>query len=871
MSNGFVTPFLRIYQSTKTYFISCLVVQNKNYYFLPLQADDVSASAQAAPTVNVEQIIEFDDAEALPPMDMSNFLNKTFDTDHDDAADLAGYLSRPVRIASIPWVEGVLLDTAINPWGLFFDNLYIKKKLDNFARLRCDLHLKFVINSSPFYYGCVRAAWRPMHFPIRVGATRPEDRIPFSQAPGVYLEPSKMSSVEMVLPFLWSGAWLDIGVKNQFDDMGNLDFVEYAALQSANGVVGSGITISVYAWASNIKLCGPTTGLALQSDEYADKGTGTISGPATTMAKIASMFSNVPVIGPFAKATTIGAKAVSSIAKIFGYSNPPVIDDVHGFHPKAFHAFANVETRMPIDRLCVDPKNEVTIDNSVCNVDGEDPLSFSNTIGRESFVESNVWTSAMAVNTPIFTGLVAPGQTTYDIGAIQNREYMTPLCYFGRMFDYWRGSIVYTIKFVKTKYHKGRVVISWDPNLSIIGVNGVETAIFSKVVDLELQDEVEFTIPYKAISPYLRNTNQDLISPAAVPVLTLNKLFHNGMFTVRVLNVLSGPAANPSVDLLLYMRPGDDFRYAKPKELTNNLTTLTVQSNDYVDSSITHETPTHDSAIDLITVGESFISLRPLLHRTSLSHIEVFGQYKTSAIAYVPAGNQLTTNLIPRIPPPFGYDPTYGLHWGASLTGLPAQRINYAKNHPLRYILNAFVGYRGSTNIHVNPVCPASINYIDSLAASRLYQDINYDIVNQNVNRFTATSAASDDSSLARASVTTSGAYTRKSGGQSGISLTNTNVQSALSVNVPQYSQMRFSLAPYEFKDLPYRSGTKIYDNVQVTAQFSTDTAGSALLAWPSMEVYYSAGVDFNPVFFVAVPFMYTYGTPNPNNAYTPV
>jgi len=829
------------------------------------------ADTEAVAETNVQQIIEFDDAEALPTLDMSNFLNKTFDTDSDSAADLSGYLSRPVKIASIPWVEGVLLDTDINPWSLFFSNTFIRKKLDNFSRIRCDLHLKFVINSSPFYYGCVRAAWRPMQFPIRVGSTRPEDRIPFSQAPGVYLEPSKMSSVEMVLPFLWTGAWLDIGQIDQFTAMGNLDFVEYAALQSANAVVGTGITISVYAWAENIVMCGPTTGLALQSDEYADGGKGTISGPATTVANLASMFSSIPVIGPFATATTIGANAVSSIAKLFGYSNPPVIDDVHGFHGKAFHAFANVETRMPIDRLCIDPKNEVTIDNSVCNVDGEDPLTFANTIGRESFIESTAWTSVLAVDTPIYTGLVAPGHVVIDSSSpLQDREYSTPLSYFGRMFDYWRGSLIYKIKFIKTQYHKGRVVISWDPNVSVIGSSDIETAVYSKVVDLELQDEVEFSIPYKAISPYLRNTTADMITSSATPTLTLDKLFHNGMFTVRVLNVLTGPAANPSIDVLLYMRPGDDFRYARPTDLPRTATTLSVQSNDYIDTDIAHEDPTHDSAIDLITVGESYISLRPLLHRTSLSAIQPIGQYATSDVAFVAAGNQFTTNLIPRIPAPWGYDPTNGVNWAASQTGGDSQRFNFVKNHPIRWVLNCFVGYRGSTNIHVNPICPASIQYIDSLAASRHYFGTTINPTLQNVNRTTHRVSPIGDSALARTVNVTSGGVVVKSSGQTGVSLTNTNVQSALSVNVPQYSQMRFNLAPYAFRNVTYDGGPNVYDNVVVNTQFSTETDGSATTPWPSMEIYYSAGVDFNPVFFICAPFIYRYDVPNSVSAYEP-
>jgi hypothetical protein len=129
---------------------------------------------------------------------------------------------------------------------------------------------------------------------------------------------------------------------------------------------------------------GPTTSLALQSDEYSTTS-GTISGPAMAVAGYSRYFENIPFIGSFARATNIGATAVASIAKLFGYSNPPMIDDVHPFQPKSFHAFANVETRMPIDKFCVDPKNEVTIDNTVCDIDPIDPLSFKNTYERISY------------------------------------------------------------------------------------------------------------------------------------------------------------------------------------------------------------------------------------------------------------------------------------------------------------------------------------------------------------------------------------------------------------------------------------------------------------------------------------------------------
>ena len=109
-------------------------------------------------------------------------------------AGLAEFLSRPVRIQTVTWnlsdPRGLL--ALVDPWRVFFDNASIKNKLNNFAFLRCNLKLKFLVNASPFYYGSVRACYQPLlNFkPTTIatgtqsGETTPE-LIPYSQPPGV--------------------------------------------------------------------------------------------------------------------------------------------------------------------------------------------------------------------------------------------------------------------------------------------------------------------------------------------------------------------------------------------------------------------------------------------------------------------------------------------------------------------------------------------------------------------------------------------------------------------------------------------------------------------------------------------------------------
>lgn len=820
-------------------------------------------------STHIQQNIRFDDAELNEDKDFSSTFYKTLDQDVDTTAGLANFLSRPVRIATTTWNEGAFLTASFNPWTLYFNNAVIKRKLENYSRLRCTLKLKFVINASPFYYGIMRACYFPYGTNIPYSTT--DDQIIFSQTPGVYLEPSKMSSADMKLPFIWPLTFIDINQISHFNQMGTLQFLEYTGLRSANGVAGAGVTITTFAWAEDVEVSGPTTALALQGDEYSENN-GVISGPATTVAKISSMLSSAPIIGPFAKASEIGANSVASIAKLFGYSNPPMIDNVVPYQPKSFHAFANVETRTPIDKLSLDPKNEVTIDNSLVGAPKDDPLSFENTVCRESFVRGTLWTGAYIPSTPLFTAVVNPAQVIQTTAGLLDTRYYTPLSYFGEMFNYWRGSLIYKFKFVKSKYHKGRVIVSWDPEKSLIGVTDPETAVFSRVIDLEFEDEVEIEIPYKALSPFLETSPSDSVTNSTSPVLTLDPLYHNGSLQMRVLNVLTGPAISPEIDVLMYVRAGANFQYARPQSVNNAYTTLPVQGDE---ENIENASKPLDPSLNEVTMGEIISSLRPLMHRTSYSFTQLLGAPQSGASSYVVAGHQFNTNIISRLPRPYGYDPGNGYNWATAVVGVGNHQFNYVTYHPLRWVLNCFVGYRGSTNVHINPISTSRVPTLDNIDVSRFYGSTVLSATTKNVNKFTITTANYAESTLNRAASTYQTTYTgsvpRRTIGASGMSLTNTRTQAALSVNVPQFSKFKFYTAKYDTSlDASQPDYKQFYDNLRVSSYFVTPDATTSSLTWPAMDVYYSAGVDFMPVYFVCVPRIYEYGGPTAVDSYTP-
>jgi hypothetical protein len=826
--------------------LSKLRKQERNLRPSVLQSAEMTDTENTIEDVVQAENIMFRDGALSERVTMGDMTSGGYDQDADSTAALGEFLSRPVKIYSLTWPESTFTQTSIKPWQLYFNTLQIRNKLTNYSRIQCKLHLKFIVNASPFYYGSLRACYFPLTDP-RSTYSAANDQIPFSQVPGVYLEPQNMTTAEMVLPFLWPRNWLDATTLSDFTNMGTLNFLQYANLRSANGVTGSGITVAVYAWAEEVQLMGPSYQAALQSDEY-DDTRGTISGPATAVASFADQVTSVPVVGDFARATAIGARAVAGIAKLFGYSNPPMIDDVMPVQAKTFHAFANTETRMPIDKLSVDPKNEVTISSSVTGVDEPDPLAFSNLLSRESFLQGALWANSSPPDTLLWSTLVAPG---YQV----TNTYSTypPVAYFGSMFRFWRGSLIYKFRFIKTRYHTGRVFISWDPAGDITATPDTETVTFTRVVDLQVEDEVEIIVPYKATAPYLDTGMHSSFSNGATPSYTYSANAFNGSLVVRVQNILTGPAVSPQIDILVYVRAGDDFMYAVPQNITTGLTprdptgVLQSQESDDIDM----QTHSVDETVSAITTGELICSLRPLLHRTSLAYTQFAGEN----VSTVAAGLQHTLNWIWRVP--------YGL--GRMNTGysmaVPATpyAYNFAPNHPIDWVLNAFVGYRGSTNIAINVSgIGDNARMVTALSMERFYGNPIFQSGHPVRNAATNTTSFLAPGTLARDVVDKAyHAY-----GQPGMTLTNVQGQPALMASVPQYLKARFLTAFTSVRNIDPKTNTRFYDEVAVRCEFATSSTSSATANWPVLSYYYSAGVDFQPIFFLCTPRLFASAIP---------
>lgn len=822
-------------------------------FHLKVQGDDgIDMEATSTTDETLEQNVGFTD----PPNNVISSIPHPMaylKVDSSQNIELGSFLQRPVQIYQKTWAVGNTIDAAsdnFRPWHAYFNKTSIKKKLDNYYMVRCNLHLKFVINASPFFYGCVLSSYQPMTdfnpAPVVISASDRLENVPFSQRPHIYLYPQNSQGGEMVLPFLYHKNWLNATSSTDLTNMGIIYLNSFNELKNANGVVSDNIDITVYAWAEDIEVAGPTPALAVQGkskDEYSHEGV--VSRPASAIARAAGKLSSLPVIGEFATATSYAAGAVADIAALFGYTNVPVIDDVHAFQPKAFPNLAATDIGTPIEKLTLDSKNELSIDPKIAGANVEDELMISSFVTRESYIFNTPWSATSAADTSLFYTKVTPQMCRIEAITGASVIYNTPMGHVSKCFRYWRGDIIFRFKFICSKYHRGRVRVNWAPFGNIGSSGDYTTETYTRIIDITEENDVEFVVPYTQPTSYLRTVNGDYTQVAVSGTSTSGVGVEvNGILTMRVLSQQTSPVTSADIDVLVFARGSENLEFSGPIDIPSTYSPYAVQGDCYDSENSRYELGTKPSVADpnlnLIYMGETVNSIRTLMRRTCrywrISRDQVL-TVDTRCVFYSDLG---------RLPMYPGYDPD-GLNQAIGINSTITEPYNFVAWNYTTWFTQCFVGQRGSYNYIVYPYTPTDVLSLEVSRCEGLHTASTDNLVRQHI-------AVSGTTAFERDFANTIVYST----GMSGTSLVSQKNLAGATVALPMYSRYKFL-------------GNNVLTRTKGTVVDETDTDGfrtSALVEFIggsstdlqfSQDMYVSCGTDFSLVFFLNVPIIYVY------------
>lgn len=676
---------------------------------------------------HLEQNVNFNDQTADWVYRVPSQPDATFRAADAQDATLAEFFARPVRIHTFTWTPYTAVYEYIDPWTLFFTNKRVVNRINNYNLLRAKLHVKIVLNGNGFYYGRMITSYLPRPSEIFGSplprAAVPQDLIQMSQLPHVYLDPTTSQGGEIELPFFCPDNAISIPVAD-FSQMGVLVFRDLSQLQHANSQSPLPISVSVFAWATDVTLSIPTSAscgaiVPQMGDEYS---ANPISKPAFTLARAAGALAKIPAIAPYAKATQMAADAVGNAACIFGYSRPTQEEPSHTIKPEYVGVLANTNTPDNATKLTLDCKQEVTVDPRVVGLDSADEMSILSLSQRESFLTSFAWTGDNAVDSVLYSKYVSPVSFDLYSTGLSREWHLTPCAFAANPFQYWRGTMKFRFQIVASAFHKGRIKVVYDPYLLIAASAGEYNVNYSHVCDLA--GERDFTLEFgwgqkrswlpvqdlvSATSYYPAGTNAFLTTPAPT-------IGANGLFSVIVVNELtSANTFTPLISVNVFVSTSDDFEVCVPAcshmeglSWSPGITTgggpptlMEAQMGDSPDpvDPTTESEPTMPIATDSlgpkltipdhtldVFFGDPVASFRQCLKRYEFSR--AWQPKFTGASGYV-----VVSYILPDVP-------LYPGHVGGALDSALADGAvptpwNYVKCTLLNYLLPAFAGRRG--------------------------------------------------------------------------------------------------------------------------------------------------------------------------------
>lgn len=838
MESG-LAPFLVIKQPAKTF--------NKQFH---LQSGmeggneqntggDVMSSTSTA--INTHETATFIDSGIGDTLSFAEGNPQVYNYDKPSNVELGDFLSRPRLIQSVTWTPGVLSTSTFDPWSLYLSTTEIQYKLNNFAFFRGNLRIKVVVNAAPFYYGALLMYYTPLPSEVFPLSSTIGVKLQQSQRPHIWILPQNNEGGEMTIPFIYNKNFVALTSAAEVASLGRLTFTAYSNLASANGAVSNGVQMQVYAWLENVEMFGPTVGLAMQSgDEY---GNGPVSAPAAAMAHWATYLSRVPIIGRFAKATSIGASAVSQVAKIFGWTNVPVIQDVMPYKNVPFHDLASAHISEPTSKFLLDPKGELSVDPAIIGIGSEDELSVSHLVQKESFLSSSTWSAGAPASSVLFSSIVTPALG--EVGSSSaNGTYAlcyTPMAWVGAAFNSWRGDIIFRFKVVCSKFHSGRLRIHWDPSASLSSTSDCTHVTYTAILDIQESDEVEFRVPYMQALPWLTNLPGNTSNQWTTGGTVLTPIQQgNGTIVVRVLNNLTAPIDSATCTVLVFVRGGENLEFANPRELHPGMSCFSMQSGT--------EPCEMKSPLDeryLINWGEPIPSVRLLFRRSTL--VDRVTVPRTAITASDEVG--IIRFFQSRMPPVPGYDPSAYTKAKGVETIATTYPFSYSTMTYMAWFAGAFVAMRGSTRWHYNLVNPdGTLPYNVSVTRRNGTALVAGNQGLESVYISAATSTANTQSLLK------GGMWNNIRGfaGHSGTATTNPYTQTGVSVELPMMTNFIFQYA--NPRNWLIGKSTDGSDTDNYVVEVDIHPAAGLGQARMQLQRFASAGTDFTLHMFLNTP-----------------
>lgn len=534
---------------------------------------------------------------APTPSDIKNFLEK------DNI--------RPVVVWSTSSIANTVL-TNFNPGlSLTTDSKYINK-LYGLGLIRYKIEVTIKINAYAFQSGRLLLHYLPMSSYISAGAVATRNYLlsTKTQQPNIEID-CRDTSKKMIVPYVSPHSWMDLNTGSYLPGTFYLSVLSRLST-GPSGSTDADVTIS---WRFiDVELMAPM--VANSSEAVAMSSSGSISKGLRAAKKVASALSSIPQLSAYAGPTAWALDRAAGLASSYGFSKPLLDSEPITIHdaPWKYSATGDgPDNSYPLGVL----KAQSIARMEDVTIRPDDEMSMAYLLSVKGYVNHFTWAAAPGVGvTNLYTKnlqpslLAEPGSYASGVKTASTTSG-PPVWYLSNFFKYWRGSLKLHLKFIKTQFHTGRIVITFTPGTSGFVTPADSTYSLRHYVDIREADEIELTFPYMTSLNWL-TSNQS-----------------SGFISIDIVNNLRAPeTCSSSIDVLTFWSAGPDFEFGGPMEGLNSNPVLMVGNSDMPGNGTEKviisdvigaaKVPSMTLTSDMMSIGENITSIKQLLNRNSL-------------------------------------------------------------------------------------------------------------------------------------------------------------------------------------------------------------------------------------------------------------
>lgn len=561
--------------------------------------------------------------------------------------DLKEYFERPRLIFSgnIPTTRGPVITTGLTTSALFTTYFPAGKlRLAGVYGLRFRTRFTVTTASTPFQQALLVQSFQYGQDDITTDAAltfrRALNPALVTNLPHVRHDIAETTMTQFDIPFLYQDDFLPLTFETGTESIGQWALsavLPYRTLTGANAPTYK-VMISLH----DLDLVGSipqSVGTAVLQAGAADaeKAKFSVSGALGTAATTVKYISGlVPSLSSVGGPLSWFLEASSGAARSFGYSKPPIEIPITRVFRNGYIGDGNVD--LPDASFVVGPyqRNALKVDDTLGGSD-VDEMALSFVLRQFSQIFVGNITTTDATGSIIYGASITPSALWFRTNSSRpggniplpasstlttNAIAVSTLCYVGSMFRYWRGSMEFRFTFSKTKFHGGRVIVSFVPGLQDILGSGV---LSNTIPALEVASGLPQPFSYCEVFD-LKDASQFVFKvPYVVPTAYTNFLSSIGGLTMTILDplVTSGETSS-SIDFMVEVAGGEDFSLSCPCPPSFTPASSTGVGPAFLQSGMGGVLDV-DASVDQYTSGEVVRSLKTLAMIPSYVCVDIPG------------------------------------------------------------------------------------------------------------------------------------------------------------------------------------------------------------------------------------------------------